>query len=107
MGVLGRVKAYYGVVEAQGRGSLHVHMLLWLENAPSPSDMLSRLDKLTPEHIKSTDRENDLAWSRPPDPDADNYLEQLCDCELRLARAQQVHVVPARAHYSSHERWQG
>lgn len=113
MGVLGRVKAYYGVVEAQGRGSLHVHMLLWLENAPSPSDMLSRLqdkefrhrvaayvdatmrahlDKLTPEHIKSTDRENDLAWSRPPDPDADNYLEQLCDCELRLARAQQVHV---------------
>ena len=30
-GILGKVKAYYGCVEAQGRGSLHCHMLVWVE----------------------------------------------------------------------------
>lgn len=30
-GVFGRLKFYYGVVEAQNRGSLHLHILIWLE----------------------------------------------------------------------------
>ena len=30
-GILGLVKAYYGCVEAQGRGTLHCHMMIWLE----------------------------------------------------------------------------
>ncbi|KAJ6548846.1 hypothetical protein B0H19DRAFT_856124, partial [Mycena capillaripes] len=30
-GILGMVKAYYGCVEAQGRGTLHCHILIWLE----------------------------------------------------------------------------
>ncbi|KJA28681.1 hypothetical protein HYPSUDRAFT_128517, partial [Hypholoma sublateritium FD-334 SS-4] len=32
-GVLGHVSAYYGCVEAQGRGSLHCHMLVWISGA--------------------------------------------------------------------------
>ncbi|KIK56957.1 hypothetical protein GYMLUDRAFT_173659 [Collybiopsis luxurians FD-317 M1] len=28
-GIFGKVSVYYGVVEAQGQGSLHIHMLLW------------------------------------------------------------------------------
>ncbi|KAJ6573903.1 hypothetical protein DFH09DRAFT_915511 [Mycena vulgaris] len=35
-GVFGRVKHYYGVFEAQNRGSLHLHILVWLEGALSP-----------------------------------------------------------------------
>ncbi|KAJ7061710.1 hypothetical protein C8F01DRAFT_962752, partial [Mycena amicta] len=35
-GVFGRVKHYYGVFEAQNRGSLHMHILIWLEGALSP-----------------------------------------------------------------------
>lgn len=35
-GVFGRVKHYYGVIEAQNRGSLHLHILIWLEGALSP-----------------------------------------------------------------------
>jgi len=31
-GVLGPVSAYYGCVEAQGRGTLHCHMLVWLKD---------------------------------------------------------------------------
>ena len=30
MGIFGYVNVYFRVVEAQGRGSLHIHMLLWL-----------------------------------------------------------------------------
>lgn len=30
-GVFGWVKFYYGMVEAQNRGSLHLHILIWLE----------------------------------------------------------------------------
>jgi hypothetical protein len=32
-GILGFVNGYYGCVEAQGRGTLHCHMLIWLEGA--------------------------------------------------------------------------
>lgn len=38
-GVLGMVEAYIRTVEAQGRGALHLHMLLWLTGAPTPSQM--------------------------------------------------------------------
>jgi hypothetical protein len=38
-GVFGRVKHYYGVVEAQNRGSLHLHILIWLEGALSPLEI--------------------------------------------------------------------
>lgn len=33
-GIFGFVNGYFGVVESQGRGSLHLHMLLWLSDAP-------------------------------------------------------------------------
>ena len=36
-GVFGPIKSYYGTVESQGRGSLHLHMLLWLNDTPSPA----------------------------------------------------------------------
>ena len=42
-GVLGRVKAHYGCVEAQGRGSLHCHMLVWLEGALNPDEIRQRV----------------------------------------------------------------
>ena len=38
-GVLGTVKAHYGCVEAQGRGSLHCHMLVWIEGALNPDEI--------------------------------------------------------------------
>lgn len=32
IGILGTVTAYYGIIEAQGRGSLHIHMFIWMDN---------------------------------------------------------------------------
>ena len=36
-GVLGPIKAYFGTVENQGRGSLHLHILIWLDHDLTPS----------------------------------------------------------------------
>ncbi|KAJ8473524.1 hypothetical protein ONZ51_g7821 [Trametes cubensis] len=42
-GLFGRCKAYYGTVEAQGRGTLHCHMLIWLEGHLSPQQLRDKL----------------------------------------------------------------
>ncbi|KAJ3551346.1 hypothetical protein NM688_g4757 [Phlebia brevispora] len=42
-GILGHVTGYYGCVEAQGRGSLHCHLLVWLEGALNPDEIRDRL----------------------------------------------------------------
>ncbi|KAF8054261.1 hypothetical protein FPV67DRAFT_1440380, partial [Lyophyllum atratum] len=42
-GVLGVSKAHYGVVEAQGRGTLHCHMMVWLEGALNPDEIKDRI----------------------------------------------------------------
>eukprot|EP00732_Lithocolla_globosa_P000686 Lithocolla_globosa_v1_NODE_255_length_4802_cov_69.795660.p3 type:complete len:319 gc:universal NODE_255_length_4802_cov_69.795660:1786-2742(+) len=42
-GILGHVKAHYGTVEAQGRGSLHIHLLLWLLGPLSPDEIILQL----------------------------------------------------------------
>ena len=42
-GVLGTVKAHYGCVEAQGRGSLHCHMLIWIEGALNPNEIREKV----------------------------------------------------------------
>ena len=42
-GILGTVKAHYGCVEAQGRGSLHCHMLIWIEGALNPNEIRDKV----------------------------------------------------------------
>jgi hypothetical protein len=34
-GLFGNVKAYFGMVETQGRGTLHIHFIIWLSDSPS------------------------------------------------------------------------
>jgi hypothetical protein len=36
-GLFGSVEAYFGMVETQGRGTLHVHFLVWLSDCPRNS----------------------------------------------------------------------
>jgi hypothetical protein len=44
-GILGVVKAHYGCVEAQGRGSLHCHMLIWIDGALNPNEIRDKVVK--------------------------------------------------------------
>jgi Helitron helicase-like domain at N-terminus len=39
VGIFGRVSANVGTVEAQGRGSLHLHLLLWLVGSPTTENV--------------------------------------------------------------------
>ena len=118
MGIFGRVSAYFGTVESQGRATLHLHLLIWLENAPTSEDMSVLLHK--PEFqekvakfiqsnlraylpgleskgsVQAIPRERDIAFNRPPNPNCDDYEKQLTDFELRLARTEQVHTCKVR-----------
>ena len=38
-GLYGNAASYYGIVEQQGRLTLHLHMVLWILNALSPQDI--------------------------------------------------------------------
>ncbi|KAJ7603335.1 hypothetical protein DFH06DRAFT_1022312, partial [Mycena polygramma] len=42
-GLFGHCTAYYGMVEAQGRGTLHCHMLIWIAGNPSPQVLRDRM----------------------------------------------------------------
>ena len=111
-GILGNVKAYIGTVEAQGRGTLHLHMLLWLSGSLTMSKMDSRLqhddfrNKIqqyidTNIHadlacakgcdVLSVGREPNPAFSRPIHPQQPNYEAESKDFEDRVARTVQVH----------------
>lgn len=112
-GIMGKVNAYFGVFEAQGRGSLHLHMLMWLENAPTADEMAkflkseefrdklkvfikdnihAHLEGLSPEMIENIPRESHLAFTRPPHPDDDDFLQSFEDLERRIVRNMQMHV---------------
>jgi hypothetical protein len=38
-GILGVVKGYSGCVEAQGRGMLHCHMMIWIKGTLNPNEI--------------------------------------------------------------------
>jgi len=118
MGVLGRVAAYFGTVESQGRGSLHLHLLLWLMYAPTADEIHkflkteefrqrvvayihANLRAYVPgldsrEDAKKLPNETEIAYSRPPNPDAADYEDQLIALERRVARAKQIHTCEFR-----------
>lgn len=113
-GIFGKVNAYIGTVESQGRGTLHFHLLLFLKNAPSAAEMHKLLKTeefrrkvsdfieanihafipgmLTAEEVFSEAVEPELAYSRPPNPDHPDFDIQFRQMEKRVARAQQVHI---------------
>lgn len=64
-GLFGKCTGYYGTVEAQGHGTLHCHMLIWLEGHPSPQQMRDAM-------IDSTQYQADMF----------TWLESVIKCEL-------------------------
>lgn len=43
-GLFGKCKAYYGMVEAQGKGTLHCHILVWLIGHLSPQALRDKMN---------------------------------------------------------------
>ena len=118
MGVFGRVAAYFGTVESQGRGTLHLHLLIWLEHVPSPEEITTLLKTEafrnrvlayiranfrayapgleSAESIAQLPHNNEVSYSRPPNPDSEDYDSKLQSSELMLARMEQVHTCKPR-----------
>jgi hypothetical protein len=44
-GVLGPANAYFGTVESQGRGSLHLHLLIWLNHKFTPMQLKEQIQQ--------------------------------------------------------------
>lgn len=115
-GIFGYVKGYIGTVEAQGRGTLHLHMLIWLEGAPSSGDMQSLLggeefrdrvarfiksvvkadiDDLPTDSIMNIEAVPSVSYSRPADPRKLSTSER-DDINRSLARTLQLHTCSLR-----------
>ncbi|KAJ7475396.1 hypothetical protein B0H11DRAFT_1917799 [Mycena galericulata] len=111
-GIVGLVNGYIGTVEAQGRGTLHLHILFWLAGSPSSAAMQAALQAetfrekiiafikqtvradihgLDAETILSTKKKSSIAYSRPEDPREPNYSIRRREAEANIARAVQVH----------------
>ena len=111
-GILGVIEGFIGTVEAQGRGTLHLHIVLWLRGAMSADRMKECLSTeefrakvktfiatniradLPDVHgtdVLSIPTEPRVAFSRPVDPRTPQYEHNRDESEKRLARAVQVH----------------
>ncbi|KAJ7446255.1 ATP-dependent DNA helicase PIF1 [Mycena galericulata] len=87
VGIVGLVNGYIGTVEAQGRGTLHLHILFWLAGAPTEAFREKMLM-----FIKQTDAETITATKKKPvDPREPNYDLRRHEAEADLARAVQFH----------------
>lgn len=117
-GVFGKVAAYFGTVESQGRGTLHLHLLVWLKHVPSPEEIATLLktdafrDRIlayiranfrayvpgleSTESIARIPHNKEVSYSRPPKPDCEDYDGELRRSELVLARMEQVHTCKPR-----------
>ena len=77
VGILGRVSAYYGCVEAQGRGSLHCHMLVWLAGSLDPNEIRDRImhmnDTIFRDNLLAF-LEDTISTSVPGDPLPDDVI---------------------------------
>lgn len=110
-GAFGKVQAYVGTVEAQQRGTLHLHMLVWLEGTPNTDDFRRALNEprfrlKIENYIRSTihadlNKKNDdavraivkqsaVSYSRPFQPS--KQPEKLVETREALARALQFHL---------------
>jgi hypothetical protein len=112
-GVLGDVAGYVGSVEAQGRGTLHLHLIVWLVGALSASNMKKALKSSKfwqkviayiaaniTAHIPDVPqggvllikKEKCLSYSRPPDLRTPDFPTMARVRERALAWSMQVHT---------------
>ena len=87
-GLYGDTGGYYGTVEQQGRLSLHLHMLLWINGSVSPQEMRVSRDIFTMPHSRlfAVLTNPDHSRFRPLTPDSD-----LNSCGLRRIFCQVPH----------------
>lgn len=116
-GVLGTVQAYNGTVEAQMRGMLHLHLMVWLAGAPTSQEMSDLLQReefreklrlwiqqhitadiagMSAADIEGASADSACSFSRPLDPRSDDFHTSRGTVVRRLATSLQVHSCKGR-----------
>lgn len=111
-GIFGFVDGYIGTVEAQGRGTLHLHMVIWLTGSVTSSQMKelllteqfrNRVKEFIHANVKADlpgyvgtqvltiPKKKNVAFSRPIDPRTEGSEREIAAKERTLARTVQVH----------------
>ncbi|CAF3407623.1 unnamed protein product [Rotaria socialis] len=110
-GVLGPTKAYFGTVESQGRGSLHLHLLIWLKHEYTPAQLkeniqnqdfrdilLKYLEDVVKEDLDLLREETDSITNEvvsvclsTPNPASDDFHRIFCKDVVRLVETSNIH----------------
>ncbi|KAL4068929.1 hypothetical protein V8B97DRAFT_2024586 [Scleroderma yunnanense] len=99
MGIFKNMMGYFGLVKSQGRGALHLHLLVWLKNTPisgkiekllSAEDFHQQICKFIKENIcayipgfesaevlKKIPNDVEVAYSHSPNPQSPNYNSEI------------------------------
>ena len=110
--IFGKVASYIGTVEAQGRGTLHLHIVVWLVGALThvqmkealksetfrlkvknyiKANIRADLDGADKQTVLRTATQPGVSYSRPVDPREPGYSSSAKTAELRMARTVQHH----------------
>ncbi|KAI3644906.1 hypothetical protein MP228_011070 [Amoeboaphelidium protococcarum] len=96
-GILGQCLAHYGMVQCQNRGTLHIHLQLWIAGWPSPDDLVMQLQRdvrMQQEIISYID--SIITRDRPPKTWSD------AECQVRDV-SYQLPLDPRQANYDELE----
>ncbi|KAF9064004.1 hypothetical protein BDP27DRAFT_1156482, partial [Rhodocollybia butyracea] len=74
-GIFGEISVYYGVVEAQGRGTLHIHLLVWLQKGMNPMEIKQRC-KSSPNFVEKLTAWYDDVFSQNIPEDTHQYIRE-------------------------------
>ncbi|PBK92347.1 hypothetical protein ARMGADRAFT_1031212 [Armillaria gallica] len=106
------VNAYIGAVESQGRGTLHLHILLWLRESPSLKAMIEALlseafrdkmkefiranitadlDGASAEEIDKMSTQTAISYARPMHPSEPDYQAHRNESLMSVAQTVQYH----------------
>src|SRR5436309_10702404 len=108
IGIFGEVSTYFGVVETNGRGMLHLHCLVWLagnldffdlrekmlNDAEFASQMIDHLDSIISECIDACESENSPSPTSMPSQDFESdqdYVHALRRYGNEVASKRQIH----------------
>lgn len=111
-GVLGTVAAYIAANEEQQRGSLHTHVLIWMEHAPTAQRMeeslkdpsfrqhlcdylrtviVADINHLTTAQLRSAPKSTNISFRRPTDVSLPNWSDLFHFNTNECARSLQLH----------------
>ncbi|XP_066919049.1 uncharacterized protein [Clytia hemisphaerica] len=110
-GVFGHPSAFYGCIEEQGTGTLHIHMLVWLKGFRAISDLEADLKSETfkenlIKYLEATIKQgyigndvetipdvdvSEISTKRPTDPSSDNFEKELADDVNKLVKVANTH----------------